>query len=203
MAPRTDERQQVSARRAAILEAAALEFAARGFEGTRATDVARRAGVASGTVFYHFGDKATLFREIFATDLPRARELARQARRLTDPLRAVLHLVDGLSADVTTPGAALLAAELVRRTTVDEQLARVVVETDETTRTALTELIERGTGSGRFDPTLNPSAAAATVLAMVDGAYLHGDPEHDPRPGLRRAVAAYLCSPDPTRNLDD
>lgn len=190
-------------RRAAILEAAALEFAVRGYDATRAADVARRAGVASGTVFYHFGDKATLFREVFADDLPRARRLAEEARRLDDPVSAALHLVDGLAADVLVPGAPVLAAELVRRVGVDPELARVVAETDRITRGALAETIERGVRTGRFDPTLDPPTAAGLVLAMVDGLYLGADPEHDLRPALRRAVAAYLRSPDMTEEDDD
>jgi AcrR family transcriptional regulator len=57
------------ARRAAIVQAALDEFCARGFAATRIDDVAARAGVAKGTIYLHFDDKAALFREIVATML--------------------------------------------------------------------------------------------------------------------------------------
>jgi AcrR family transcriptional regulator len=53
-----------AARREAILSAALDEFAARGFAATRLDDVARRAGVAKGTIYFHFHDKEALFQEI-------------------------------------------------------------------------------------------------------------------------------------------
>ncbi|MDI1345647.1 MAG: TetR/AcrR family transcriptional regulator [Pseudolabrys sp.] len=52
------------ARRDAILAAALDEFSARGFEATRLDDVARRAGIAKGTIYLYFRDKDTLFQEL-------------------------------------------------------------------------------------------------------------------------------------------
>src|SRR5258708_12023517 len=51
-------------RRTAILSAALDEFAARGFEAARLDDVARRAGVAKGTIYLYFRDKESLFQEL-------------------------------------------------------------------------------------------------------------------------------------------
>src|SRR5262245_61281885 len=73
------------ARRSAILDAALDEFSARGFAAARLDDVAKRAGVAKGTIYLHFADKESLFQElirfkmgpvvgtlesVFAADLP-------------------------------------------------------------------------------------------------------------------------------------
>jgi AcrR family transcriptional regulator len=52
------------ARRADILAAALDEFTARGFEAARLDDVAKRAGVAKGTIYLYFADKETLFQEL-------------------------------------------------------------------------------------------------------------------------------------------
>jgi AcrR family transcriptional regulator len=51
-------------RRAAILKAALDEFSERGFAAARLDDVARRAGVAKGTIYLHFNDKEALFQEL-------------------------------------------------------------------------------------------------------------------------------------------
>ena len=51
-------------RREAILAAALDEFSSRGFEAARLEDVARRAGVAKGTIYLYFRDKESLFQEL-------------------------------------------------------------------------------------------------------------------------------------------
>ena len=56
-------------RREAIIEAALDEFIARGFTATRLDDVAKRAGVAKGTIYLHFKDKESLFEELIRTAL--------------------------------------------------------------------------------------------------------------------------------------
>jgi AcrR family transcriptional regulator len=56
-------------RRADILAAALEEFAARGFAAARLDDVARRAGVAKGTIYLYFQDKEALFEELVRTML--------------------------------------------------------------------------------------------------------------------------------------
>jgi AcrR family transcriptional regulator len=56
-------------RRQAIIEAAMDEFIAGGYAATRLDDVARRAGVAKGTIYLHFADKEALFQELVRTAL--------------------------------------------------------------------------------------------------------------------------------------
>jgi AcrR family transcriptional regulator len=58
-----------AARREAILTAALDEFSARGFAATRLDDVARRAGVAKGTIYLYFRDKESLFQDLIRTML--------------------------------------------------------------------------------------------------------------------------------------
>src|ERR1700742_3084022 len=54
-------------RREAIVEAAMEEFVARGFAATRLDDIAKRAGVAKGTIYLHFKDKESMFEELIRT----------------------------------------------------------------------------------------------------------------------------------------
>src|SRR5579864_5101679 len=68
--PRSEARKARSvARRDAILAAALDEFAMRGFEVARLDDVAKRAGVAKGTIYLYFRDKESLFQELVRTML--------------------------------------------------------------------------------------------------------------------------------------
>src|ERR1043165_522941 len=54
-------------RREAIIAAGLEEFIARGVAATRLDDVAKRAGVAKGTIYLHFRDKEALFEELIRT----------------------------------------------------------------------------------------------------------------------------------------
>jgi AcrR family transcriptional regulator len=61
--------EKSAARREAILAAALDEFSARGFATARMDDVARRAGVAKGTIYLYFRDKEVLFQELIRSML--------------------------------------------------------------------------------------------------------------------------------------
>jgi AcrR family transcriptional regulator len=63
-APRSAREVRSAARREAILAAALEEFSAAGFAAARLDDVAKRAGVAKGTIYLYFADKEALFQEL-------------------------------------------------------------------------------------------------------------------------------------------
>jgi TetR/AcrR family transcriptional regulator len=50
--------------RAEIVAAAERHFAERGFEATRLDDIADDVGIRRAAIFYHFGDKQDLYREV-------------------------------------------------------------------------------------------------------------------------------------------
>lgn len=57
-----------SERRQSILDAAVEVFASQGFAAARLDDVARRAGVAKGTLYLYFRDKEELFEQILRVE---------------------------------------------------------------------------------------------------------------------------------------
>jgi AcrR family transcriptional regulator len=76
-------------RRDSILAAALDEFSASGFASTRLDDVARRAGVAKGTIYLHFADKETLFQELIRMELSPVVAALEQVSHADIPLRQV------------------------------------------------------------------------------------------------------------------
>jgi AcrR family transcriptional regulator len=62
--PVSSRAARAAERRAAIIEAALEEFISRGFAATRLDDIAKRAGVAKGTIYLHFKDKESMFEEL-------------------------------------------------------------------------------------------------------------------------------------------
>jgi AcrR family transcriptional regulator len=61
---------ELERRKARVMEVATELFVQRGFAATSLVDIARGAGVATRTLYQHFGDKEAIFREvIFARDV--------------------------------------------------------------------------------------------------------------------------------------
>ena len=56
--------ERAAERRQAIIGRRMDEFIARGFAATRLDDIAKRAGVAKGTIYLHFKDKESMFEEL-------------------------------------------------------------------------------------------------------------------------------------------
>ncbi|TCP43860.1 TetR family transcriptional regulator [Tamaricihabitans halophyticus] len=187
--------ERAAARRAAITDAAGHLFAERGFENTTAAEIARRAGLSAGSVFYYFTDKRALFRAIFERDIPASRELIDRLLAEPDPLPAILALVDALAAEAGEPYAIGIMVELIRQVDRDPELEKVVDETSAIVQDGLITLIERGIRNGDIDGELDPGEAATWVQTVIDAAYLNANPGRDSRPMLRRIVSRFLATP--------
>jgi AcrR family transcriptional regulator len=98
--PVSNRAERAVERRAAIVAAAFDEFIARGFAATRLDDVARRAGVAKGTIYLHFKDKEALFEELVRT--------------------AIVPLISRLAPPVPPPGSVREALERFAFTFIQE-----------------------------------------------------------------------------------
>ena len=84
-----------AARREAILAAALDEFSSQGFTAARLEDVARRAGIAKGTIYLYFRDKETLFQELVRSMLTPVIGTVEALRNADVPMRALSeHLLD-------------------------------------------------------------------------------------------------------------
>jgi AcrR family transcriptional regulator len=93
-----------------ILRAAGALFVEQGYEGTTIAEIADRAGVSRATVFWHFGDKAGLFRESLAellvpfresisrdlSDLPPAKQLEQRVASFQDFVYERREIIQGL-----------------------------------------------------------------------------------------------------------
>jgi AcrR family transcriptional regulator len=80
-------------KRQLILDAALDEFAARGFADTRLDDVAKRAGVAKGTIYLYFHDKESLFQDLVRTRLSPLIGTIEAAAVRELPIRSLVELI--------------------------------------------------------------------------------------------------------------
>lgn len=92
MTPATGTRLSAAERRDDVLDAALLEFAERGYEGTSTEDIARRAGISQPYLFRLFGTKKELFKASTARCLRETLEMfqrAAEGKRGEEALRAI------------------------------------------------------------------------------------------------------------------
>lgn len=187
--------ERSAARREAITQAAAKLFAERGFENTSAAEIAKAAGLSSGSVFYYFADKRALFRSIFERDLPLSRELVQRCTAGEDPVASILAMVDELAVEAMDPIAPGILVEVLRQAGKDPDLMRVITENTAILHEGFAALVERGIRTGAVDPALDPRETAEWIQVVIDGAFLNADPDRDPRPMLRRIVTRFLSRP--------
>src|SRR3954466_13148739 len=86
--PTERTRARLAAARERIVEAALLQLAEGGYASASVVAVARRAGVATGSVYRHFPSKADLFAEAFRRAAQREVDVL---RTMTDRSEPVTH----------------------------------------------------------------------------------------------------------------
>ena len=80
--------------KARLFEAALQLISERGFTGTTVDEIVERAGVAKGTVYYHFRSKTELVEALIASEIePLAERFAVAARSSDDPLARLMAIV--------------------------------------------------------------------------------------------------------------
>lgn len=84
------------ARRAAVIAAAEAEFGANGFSGGSLNVIARRAGVAKGSLFQYFADKRDLYAYITDIGSQRVRTFVEDLIRELDPTRPFFEFLTDL-----------------------------------------------------------------------------------------------------------
>jgi AcrR family transcriptional regulator len=111
-------RRDAAASRARILEAAAAEFAERGFAAAGVDRIARRARLNKAMIYYHFPSKAALYqeilREMFRAVGDRIRALAASARPPEEKVREFPAIIAG-EAQQRPHFAAIMLRELAEK----------------------------------------------------------------------------------------
>src|SRR5881296_1090978 len=119
-------RSTAAERKDDVLDAALIEFAEHGFEGTSTEDIARRAGISQPYLFRLFGTKKELFKASVARCLRETLELfqrAAEGKRGEEALKAIGEAyVEQLEADRTR-----LRAQMQAYAACDDPEIRAVV----------------------------------------------------------------------------
>lgn len=153
--------------RALLLEVATQMIGERGFGSTSVDEIAERAGVAKGTVYYHFRSKTELVDALITEGLA---PLAEQMRRSVDTSRPAR---ESLQALVRTELAFIqsnrqFAKLLVRELWQEDRAWReTLVLIRERIVTVIQEQVERGVEAGELRRDLDPHFAASSLFALT------------------------------------
>lgn len=172
-------------RRAQILRAARAVFIEKGFSAARVQDVARRAGLSKGAVYFYFASKRDLLQALVEEEHELTLSFLEQAAgdtrpapiKLLDLGRQYLDYFAGLK---SPPRFFILMTEMAIR---DEEIRTRVVEIHERFVEELARIIADGQTQGHF-ASVDPVAVAQLLKAFIDG--LAGESAVGIRPDVRR-----------------
>lgn len=166
--------QENEARRQAILDAALIEFGAHGFAAARLDDVARRAGIAKGTLYLYVTDKEALFEALVQGSIrPLLDDLQNVAALPDVPTRQVLKLMFATFArDVLGSDRKLLLRLLITEGARFPRLvkfyhAEIVTPGMALIRGLMTRAVERGEIAGDAAARFPQLVMAPLLLAVV------------------------------------
>jgi AcrR family transcriptional regulator len=195
---RTVNPERHAAKRKLILEAAALVFAQRGYDGATTAAICREAGIGSGTLFHYFPNKRSLMLGLFGDDVTADAVFIDELDR-DDPGSALWRAVDRMAADLASPLAPGMLASVIQLAMKDEEFALLVEKGDQRMRELLADLIRAGQSEGTFGADLNPERAARWIHGIITAGYFMTDVDGfeatADRDELGRILARYLGVP--------
>lgn len=146
------EQQRAVETRERIIRAAAMEFAARGFEGAVTRSIANAAGVQHTLVSYHFGNKEGLWREtlrVYSHDrYDRLQERLRGLRGVDVSTKLYLYLEDFVHYSAEAPEFSWIMANVAQKP--NEQLDWLFETQLERGFASVSEMIEAAQAAGHF-----------------------------------------------------
>ena len=184
------------AQRSEIRKAARRVFGRSGVQGTGLTHVALEAGMGRSSLYHYYPDKDALLADLLTETLESERALFRTCLRgdgsTLERLHRLLDASVALLDDWAAVGRMLLDLRLRDATRFGRYFAEI--------RQELARALEDGQARGEVDPTLDPTAAAATLIGAIDGLLLQHflDPQALDLATLRlelRRIAARVVTP--------
>lgn len=165
----TVKKPTVEERRAEILEVTCEVVIERGFAATRIADVAKRLGVSSSLIHYHFDSKEQLLAEAFAHYA--RKDLAEMMAEVEDAPTSVAQL-DRAVSNYVPEGSNdmewMLWIDGWGEALRNPMMRKISQELDEQSAELLERVIRKGVDRAEF-VCADPAAAAMRITALIDG----------------------------------
>lgn len=164
-------RLSAAERKDAVLDAALIEFAERGLEGTSTEDIARRAGISQPYLFRLFGTKKGLFKASAARCLRETLELFQRAAEGKRGEEA-LHAIGEAYREMLRTDRTRLRAQMQAYAAADDPEIREVVRAGYGDLVAYVRRV-----SGADGPTIWRFFATGMLLNVLASMHVDEDPE--------------------------
>lgn len=172
-------------RRAQILRAARAIFIERGYLAARVEDVAKRANLSKGAVYFYFDSKRAIFDALVDEEHAMTIKFLEEAERDTRPAEVKLldlgrKYLDYFAGLKTPPRFFMIMSEMAIR---DDDIRRRANAIHERFVHRIAQIIHEGVDQGVFAP-FDPLAVALMLKAFIDG--LAGQSAVGVRPDVER-----------------
>ena len=168
--PRLGSRGQPEESRAAILRAAAKEFAAHGVAGARTDAIAREARVNKALLYYYFKDKETLYGAVLDDAFSGLKSTVFHVLDSDLPPREKIMAYAGAYFDFIAKNQLyprLMQREMMRaREGQSEHIDKIVKNYIRPIFVRVSELVHKGIADGEFRP-VNPAHFVPSIVAMI------------------------------------
>lgn len=167
---RTRDDQAFAAKRREILDAAEALFVENGFHQTGMAAICEAAGMSPGGLYRYFASKTDIIRAIVETERESVLEMVEAIERAPDFRSGLVAALDEAITAVSDPDYASLALEIAAEGARNEDVGATVRETGQEAHEQLAGAIARARTRGEVAGAVNPDAAAAMILMLIDGA---------------------------------
>ncbi|TVQ89918.1 MAG: TetR/AcrR family transcriptional regulator [Deltaproteobacteria bacterium] len=162
--------QSEADRRAQIQRAARAVFVERGFLAARVEDIAKRAGLSKGAVYFYYASKRELFLSLVREEQEATYSFLEEAEHDDRPAQVKLldlgqQYIQYFAGLKTPPRFFLLSSEAAIR---DEEIQEELAATHQRFVDATTRILAQGMAEGTFRQH-DPMASAMLFKAMIDG----------------------------------
>ena len=155
--------QTITDTKKTIFKVAAHLFAQKGFKGVSMREIAEQAQVSKPTVYYYFGSKEGIYRELITTGFNHVYKTMDEIYELDIPVKLKLVRItqQAFNTCLKMPDYVKVLMEFVERN--DKNLLNGVLEEASEKFKVLTQLIKDGMATQEFGVSANPELAAAII----------------------------------------
>jgi TetR/AcrR family transcriptional regulator, repressor for uid operon len=188
-------------KRQEILAAAGRCFARDGFRGASTSDICAEANISPGHLYHYFPSKEAIIAGLTDAGLAQATEGFKRIMDAPDVLAGFLAEFERINAGRDRL-IQLLLLDMLAEAGRSPELGKILRKHSAEIRAMFAEFLRKGQQQGRIDPDLDPDAAAATLLSIIDGtkALAARDPKFEVKKTighLKILITRFLSPPTP------
>jgi TetR/AcrR family transcriptional repressor of uid operon len=190
-------------KRQEILAAAGRCFVRDGFRAST-SDICAEANISPGNLYHYFPSKEAIIASLIDAGLSQAMAYFKRTVDGPDVLSAFLVGLDGVSA-VRDRSIQVLLLDMLAEAGRNPDIRKILRKHSLEICDVLAEFVRKGQSQGRIDAQLDPDAAAATLLGIIDGSKILAarHPKYDAKKTtdyLKLAITRFLAPPTSVRD---